>query len=148
MEILELNRQMRNWFQKIDLETKPICYQAYIMILPVRAFANTVRPFIPFETVSFTNPQRKRRKGKGSVTTESFPHPSMTVKAESSQLSKWSRTSRKNSPWKRKFGRRKSWNPSASWQQGIAHEINTPTQYVGDNTRFLQDAFHGFDSTF
>jgi signal transduction histidine kinase len=24
---------------------------------------------------------------------------------------------------------------------GIAHEINTPAQYVGDNTRFLQDAF-------
>jgi len=24
---------------------------------------------------------------------------------------------------------------------GIAHEINTPTQYVGDNTRFFQDAF-------
>ncbi|MBI2472477.1 MAG: response regulator [Planctomycetes bacterium] len=24
---------------------------------------------------------------------------------------------------------------------GIAHEINTPTQYVGDNTRFLNDAF-------
>jgi two-component system NtrC family sensor kinase len=23
---------------------------------------------------------------------------------------------------------------------GIAHEINTPTQYIGDNTRFLQDA--------
>ena len=24
---------------------------------------------------------------------------------------------------------------------GIAHEINTPTQFIGDNTRFLQDAF-------
>jgi signal transduction histidine kinase len=24
---------------------------------------------------------------------------------------------------------------------GIAHEINTPAQYVGDNTRFLQDSF-------
>lgn len=24
---------------------------------------------------------------------------------------------------------------------GIAHEINTPTQYIGDNTRFLDDAF-------
>lgn len=24
---------------------------------------------------------------------------------------------------------------------GIAHEINTPTQYIGDNTRFLRDAF-------
>ena len=26
---------------------------------------------------------------------------------------------------------------------GIAHEINTPAQYVGDNTRFLKDAFDG-----
>jgi signal transduction histidine kinase len=25
---------------------------------------------------------------------------------------------------------------------GIAHEINTPTQYLGDNARFLQDAFY------
>jgi PAS domain S-box-containing protein len=25
---------------------------------------------------------------------------------------------------------------------GIAHEINTPTQYIGDNIRFLEDAFH------
>ena len=24
---------------------------------------------------------------------------------------------------------------------GIAHEINTPTQYVGDNTRFVRDSF-------
>jgi len=27
---------------------------------------------------------------------------------------------------------------------GIAHEINTPTQYVGDNTRFVQDAVQKF----
>lgn len=27
---------------------------------------------------------------------------------------------------------------------GIAHEINTPTQYVGDNTRFLGNAFDDF----
>lgn len=26
---------------------------------------------------------------------------------------------------------------------GIAHEINTPAQYVSDNTRFLQDCFNG-----
>jgi PAS domain S-box-containing protein len=25
---------------------------------------------------------------------------------------------------------------------GVAHEINTPTQFVGDNTRFLKEAFH------
>ena len=27
---------------------------------------------------------------------------------------------------------------------GIAHEINTPTQYIGDNVRFLRDAFQRF----
>jgi PAS domain S-box-containing protein len=27
---------------------------------------------------------------------------------------------------------------------GVAHEINTPTQYVGDNIRFLQEAFNKF----
>jgi len=27
---------------------------------------------------------------------------------------------------------------------GIAHEINTPTQFVGDNVRFLRDSFEGF----
>jgi len=31
---------------------------------------------------------------------------------------------------------------------GIAHEINTPTQYVGDNTRFLQEAFSGLNQLF
>lgn len=28
---------------------------------------------------------------------------------------------------------------------GIAHEINTPSQYIGDNTRFLQEAFDDLD---
>ena len=28
---------------------------------------------------------------------------------------------------------------------GIAHEINTPTQYVGDNTRFLKEGFEDLD---
>lgn len=29
---------------------------------------------------------------------------------------------------------------------GIAHEINTPIQYVGDNTRFLEDSFRDINS--
>jgi PAS domain S-box-containing protein len=29
---------------------------------------------------------------------------------------------------------------------GIAHEINTPTQYIGDNVRFLKDAFQDMGS--
>ena len=29
---------------------------------------------------------------------------------------------------------------------GIAHEINTPIQFVGDNTRFMQDSFRGLQT--
>lgn len=32
-----------------------------------------------------------------------------------------------------------------SLSSGIAHEINTPTQYVRDNIKFLQEAFQGYD---
>jgi signal transduction histidine kinase len=31
---------------------------------------------------------------------------------------------------------------------GIAHEINTPIQYVGDNTRFLQESWRSFHALF
>ena len=31
---------------------------------------------------------------------------------------------------------------------GIAHEVNTPTQYVGDNTRFLREALDELDPVF
>ena len=31
---------------------------------------------------------------------------------------------------------------------GIAHEVNTPTQYVGDNTRFLQESWSSFHDLF
>jgi PAS domain S-box-containing protein len=31
---------------------------------------------------------------------------------------------------------------------GIAHEINTPVQYVGDNTRFIQQSFRTIQETF
>ncbi len=31
---------------------------------------------------------------------------------------------------------------------GIAHEINTPTQYIGDNTRFLHNAFQEINPLF
>lgn len=33
-----------------------------------------------------------------------------------------------------------------SLSSGIAHEINTPTQYVGDNLKFLEEAFEGYEA--
>lgn len=45
----------------------------------------------------------------------------------------------------RRYSRAMEWKLQSMGQlaAGIAHEINTPIQYVGDNLRFLQDAFNG-----
>ncbi|MBI4551893.1 MAG: HAMP domain-containing histidine kinase, partial [Candidatus Latescibacteria bacterium] len=45
----------------------------------------------------------------------------------------------------RRHSRAMEWKLQSMGQlaAGIAHEINTPIQYVGDNLRFLQDAFNG-----
>ena len=43
--------------------------------------------------------------------------------------------------WKSSFTSAQKLESIGHLAAGIAHEINTPTQFVGDNTRFLRDAF-------
>jgi signal transduction histidine kinase len=42
---------------------------------------------------------------------------------------------------KAQLARAQRWELVGQLAAGIAHEINTPTQYIGDNLRFLRDAF-------
>jgi hypothetical protein len=37
--------------------------------------------------------------------------------------------------------RSRSWNRWAGSSAGLAHEINSPIQFVGDNARFLEEAY-------
>lgn len=41
----------------------------------------------------------------------------------------------------REMANAQKWEAIGQLAAGIAHEINTPTQYIGDNLRFLRDAF-------
>ena len=43
--------------------------------------------------------------------------------------------------WRSSCARPRSWRPWDSWRPGVAHEINTPIQFVGDSVHFLREAF-------
>ena len=43
--------------------------------------------------------------------------------------------------WERELRQSQKLEAIGQLSAGIAHEINTPIQYVGDNTRFLEEAF-------
>jgi signal transduction histidine kinase len=52
-----------------------------------------------------------------------------------------SRPREESNTLKAQLARAHRWALVGQLAAGIAHEINTPTQYIGDNLRFLRDAF-------
>ena len=62
-------------------------------------------------------------------------------RAELRELSFVSTTSPTAREWKWNFATPRNWRRSGGLAAGIAHEINTPIQFMGDNTRFLQESF-------
>jgi signal transduction histidine kinase len=56
------------------------------------------------------------------------------------------RTQLENKELERELAQSRKMKAIGQLATGIAHEINTPNQYIGDNARFLHDAFQRIDS--
>jgi PAS domain S-box-containing protein len=140
MEILWMNGQMAEWFPRIEIDDRPICYRSFNN--PPRESPCDNCPTVDalkhgqrFETIISTpTPVGERRfriiaspihdkDGRVAAAVELVEDitEKLTLEREMHQAQKL--------------------ESIGQLAAGIAHEINTPTQYIGDNTRFLQDAF-------
>ena len=139
MEILWMNGQMAEWFPRIEIDDRPICHRSFNN--PSRESPCDNCPTIDalkhgqrFETITSTpTPVGERRfriiaspihdkDGRVAAAVELVEDitEKLTLEREMHQAQKL--------------------ESIGQLAAGIAHEINTPTQYIGDNARFIQDA--------
>jgi PAS domain S-box-containing protein len=140
MEILWMNRQMYDWFPDIHIADHPICH---------RSFNNPPRD----NPCEYCPTARTLKEGK------SFEATTSTLMATGDHQFRIIATPIHNKDGKvvaaielvediteritleRELRQSQKLEAIGQLSAGIAHEINTPIQYVGDNTRFLEDAF-------
>ena len=112
------------------------------MILPVRLPCEYCPTILTLrDGLHSRSHQRKRRREKGSATTGSSPPPSTTGNGRVIAAIEMVEDVTEQLLLEKENRQTQKLESIGQLAAGIAHEINTPTQYVGDNTRFLQDAF-------
>ena len=138
--VLEVNRQMREWFPDVEPGSGTPCYKLFIGDsktapchgCPTMQALKTGR--VCEATLGFSEPLNKHcfriiaspiRDHGGKI---------------SSAIELVEDISEKNA-LERELRQAQKLEAIGQLAAGIAHEINTPIQYVGDNVRFLEDAF-------
>lgn len=140
MEVLELNRQMREWFPQIQTGDKPVCYRA--LHVPAR------------ETVCDDCPVTQTFHS-GGVSEGIIQIPVMgenrTFRIVSSPIHnqegivtaviKLMDDITEKLILERELRQSQKLESIGQLAAGIAHEINNPIQYIGDNVKFFNTSF-------
>jgi PAS domain S-box-containing protein len=140
MRIIEMNRQMREWFPDIRAEEKPICYRAF-NDPPEEApcsYCPTVKTLASGK-VNEANTSTPHNGGVRNYRVVSSPihdHDGQVVGAIEMVDDVTERLR-----LEQELSQAQKLEAVGRLAAGIAHEINTPTQYVGDNIEFLQIAY-------
>ncbi|MFH0729844.1 MAG: response regulator [Pseudomonadota bacterium] len=140
MEILELNRQMREWFPGIEPGDEPICFRT--LHVPARetlcddcpvvktfqsggAFEGITQACVRGENRTFRTVSSPIHDQAGNVTAVIELMDDITVKLA----------------LERELRQAQKLESIGQLSAGIAHEINNPIQYVGDNIKFFKSSF-------
>jgi len=139
MQILELNRQMREWFPQVDSDTRPICYQAFNNPprTDVCGYCPTCKTLLDgevHESVTDT-PTPEGMRNYRIISSPVFDADGkVTAAIEMVEDITERRVLEAQLAHARKL------ESVGQLAAGIAHEINTPTQFVNDNVHFLKEA--------
>jgi PAS domain S-box-containing protein len=140
MRILELNRQMRQWFPTVDAATQPQCYAAYND--PPRSAPCEYCPTI--KTLADGEVHEALTQTPSGETVRNFRVVASPIHDGDGHLVaaiEMVEDVTERQLLEKELRQAQKLESIGQLAAGIAHEINTPTQYVGDNTRFLQEAF-------
>jgi signal transduction histidine kinase len=138
--ILEMNRQMREWFPNAEPGKPTLCYQQFrsrsqnkpCHDCPTMEAIATGR-LCETRVYSTENSERRCFRIIASPILGSSGKVSAAIELVEDITQK--------NALERELHQAQKLESIGQLAAGIAHEINTPIQYVGDNVRFLEDAF-------
>jgi two-component system, NtrC family, sensor kinase len=138
MRVLELNQQMRDWFPGINVEEHPLCHQAFYNKAAPCESCPTRETFKDglFHELFFD----LQRDGVNRL----YRLATSPIHGADNQVVTVIEMVEDVTEQRAMEGRLLQAQKLESIGQlaaGIAHEINTPTQFIGDNTHFLRDTF-------
>ncbi len=139
LKILELNRQMREWFPAANSEKSPLCYQGQGLLssnescghCPTEKTLQDGQVHEATATVQRAGSTHNYRIVSSPIH-DSNGHIVAAIEMMEDITDKLE--------MERNLQQAQKLESVGRLAAGIAHEINTPTQYVGDNIEFLQAA--------
>jgi two-component system, NtrC family, sensor kinase len=140
MKVLEINRQMRQWFPAVTPEKATPCYHIFVSPpgddvcedCPMITALQTGRTCETTKTVLTIQGEREFR-----IVTTPVIDKSGKVYAGISSYEDFT----EKLLLERDLAQAQKLEAVGQLAAGIAHEINTPIQYIGDNISFLKDSF-------
>ena len=141
MRILEMNRTMQQWFPKVDIGKTTYCYHAF-NDQQGKDICDDCPVVTTFQTGKSCEATRSIATGQGErefriVTSPIFDR-SGSVYAG---IALYEDVTEKLF-LERDLAQAQKFEAVGQLAAGIAHEINSPIQYIGDNISFLEDSFH------
>ena len=140
MKVLELNRKMEQWYAEVDPRKGIYCYQAFKNPL-ADSICNNCPMATTFQTGKVCEITRRISTTLGKREFRIVPSPIFDNSGHIYAGIALYEDVTEKMLLERDLQQAQKFEAVGQLAAGIAHEINSPVQYIGDNVSFLKDSF-------